>query len=168
VLEELGGEGMSFSPRRLPNFKHYLRSCGAVVLSTTNPYEVVRFKANGITSIIYQGKKGYTFTGESKDAWQKFIGGATFVVDTKKSRRKKLQVDVRTLLDRDGDSCFYCQFPLVDDITVEHLVPLLNGGSNQLSNMVLAHKQCNNKAGHLSVMEKIKLRESYDRAPASR
>lgn len=56
-------------------FKSWLSEMGAVVLDTTNPYELVRFKTENGVSVIYEGKKGVTFTGESEEAYDKFTTG---------------------------------------------------------------------------------------------
>ena len=61
---------------------------------------------------------------------------------------------------RDGQLCFFCLKPVGVDITVEHLIALVDSGPDHLSNKVLAHSVCNQKAGSLSVMEKIQVRES--------
>jgi len=64
------------------------------------------------------------------------------------------------LLRRDGNACFYCGEPTgEDDRSLEHLVARAHGGPDHLSNLVLAHRRCNAVAGHLSAMEKIRIRE---------
>lgn len=45
------------------------------------------------------------------------------------------------------------------DVSIEHLVPKAHGGPTHLSNLFLAHKSCNAKAGHLSASEKLKIRD---------
>jgi len=65
------------------------------------------------------------------------------------------------LLERDGSNCFYCGHPLHDDVTLEHLIPLNSGGTNLLSNMVLAHKMCNHNAGNKTIHEKVLLAINY-------
>lgn len=67
----------------------------------------------------------------------------------------------QAVLDRDGKECFYCGQELTfEQATVEHLIPLSNGGNNTDANLVLAHKECNMEAGSLPIIEKVKLRES--------
>jgi len=58
-------------------------------------------------------------------------------------RRKR-----RALLRRDGAACAYCGRPFGTGLpfsrpTIEHVVPLARGGSNALTNLVLACKPCN-------------------------
>ena len=62
------------SDKTINNFKKFLKENGAIVLKETNPYEICRFKANGITSIIYEGRKGNSFVGEALEAFNKFTG----------------------------------------------------------------------------------------------
>jgi 5-methylcytosine-specific restriction endonuclease McrA len=71
----------------------------------------------------------------------------------------------QNLIRRDGLLCFYCgeqESKRARDFrfTVEHLIPVAHGGHNAIENLALAHAICNEEAGSLSVMEKIKLRES--------
>ncbi|WP_411828422.1 HNH endonuclease [Pseudomonas veronii] len=77
----------------------------------------------------------------------------------KKGGRKRRRV-VATLRKRDGDDCFYCIRPMArEDMTLEHLLSLRDGGTNCYANLVLACGPCNHAAGHLAVIEKVKLRE---------
>ena len=142
-------------------FFEFLSANGAEILTSTNKYEVARFKAIGVTSVLYCNKKGkLTYTGDFADAYKAFINGHKWEAPGKnKTRIVKRSPKVRTLLERDGGNCFYCHEPLKNDITVEHLVSRAHGGPNHISNLVLAHQQCNADAGHLSAAEKIKLRE---------
>jgi hypothetical protein len=62
------------------------------------------------------------------------------------------QLQVMRLIARDGDSCVWCstQLPL-EKITLDHVVPYSQGGSNHLGNLLLACGSCNSKRGHRSV-----------------
>jgi 5-methylcytosine-specific restriction endonuclease McrA len=60
-----------------------------------------------------------------------------------KRRRKR-----RALLLRDGAACAYCGLALGTGLpysrpTLDHVIPVSRGGSNALTNMVLACKPCN-------------------------
>lgn len=58
-----------------------------------------------------------------------------------------------------GDQCYYCRIPVWMDVagpddphwqrsaTIDHVVPLAEGGTNDLDNLVLACKWCNNHKG---------------------
>lgn len=65
---------------------------------------------------------------------------------------------MEALIERDGMLCTWCGrlliklpiSPFIDcsgHITVEHLMPLILGGSNELSNLALACFACNNERG---------------------
>lgn len=144
---------------KFDKFKEWLVQNGAEVLIPTNPYEVVRFRANNQVSIIYKSKRGdMTFTGESEKAYDCYKHAKPWAGGNRKTGTPG--VTTRTILERDGNLCFYCFKPMPpEDMSREHLLSQVHGGSNHLSNQVLAHRLCNSQASHLSIMEKIKIRE---------
>ena len=75
-----------------------------------------------------------------------------------KNRRKRLNKITR-IRKRDGKNCFYCGLKLaMGDVTIEHLEAKGNGGSNNIENLRIAHKECNGKARDLPVDKKLLLR----------
>jgi 5-methylcytosine-specific restriction endonuclease McrA len=78
-------------------------------------------------------------------------GKSNFTLD----KRYKLALEIER---RDGKNCWYCGEPLNHDRTIEHLLSLCHGGSNEIENLVLCHKLCNKEAGNYSVVDKVKLR----------
>ncbi|MCI2809352.1 HNH endonuclease [Eoetvoesiella caeni] len=142
-------------------FREFLCSRGAQVLLPTSEWELIRFDCSAGVSIIYCNAKGDTkFTGAAQSAWNAFVSNGSWQAGTKQ-RRKKLSPLTKTLLERDGNLCFYCRWSMTDgDRSIEHLVPVAHAGPNHISNLVLAHQLCNAAAGHLSAMEKIRLREN--------
>ncbi|MEI5996797.1 HNH endonuclease [Paraburkholderia bengalensis] len=147
--------------KRRAKFEEFLSARGAQIMQPTNEWEVLRFKSSKGVSIVYRNSKdGLTWTGESADAWNAFTDNQHWRGAPATKRPKNVEGHVRALLARDGEGCFYCLKPTDgDNRTVEHLVARSHGGPNHLSNMVLAHRRCNSNAGHLSVMEKIRIRE---------
>lgn len=144
--------------KKLDKFKTWLSGAGAEVLKPTNEWELVRFKSGGATSIIYKNKSGrVAFTGEAETAWRSFESGASWRGGKATERKSKRPPEVATLLERDGPLCFFCQSPMGDDMTVEHLVACTHGGPNHISNKFLAHRDCNARAGHLSAPEKVRI-----------
>lgn len=145
---------------RRAKFLEWLVARGAQVLHPTNEWELVRFDcATGVAIIYANAKGGTTFTGQALAAWNAFKSGTSWSAGVR-GRRTKTGPLIRTLLDRDGDRCFYCHAPTSDDDrSVEHLVSVAHGGPNHISNLVLAHRACNERAGHLSAMEKVRMRE---------
>jgi hypothetical protein len=143
---------------KVDSFKAWLEANGAEILKPTNDFEVIRFRANDQVSIVYKGKRGYTLTGAAEKAYKCFVTSKPWSGTNKNLGRNC--VDVRTLIQRDGDTCFYCFKPMTqDEMTREHLLSRAQGGRNHISNQVLCHRSCNQEAGHLSVMEKIRIRE---------
>lgn len=141
----------------LDKFKAWLVSRGAELLTTTNEWELVRFKSGPVASIIYTNKQGkLSYVGEANTAYKAYKLGESW--RAMKPTIRKRSVLISSLLERDGCLCFYCLEPTTDeDRTREHLVAITHGGPDHISNMVLAHKVCNEKASHLSVREKISI-----------
>lgn len=151
--------------KKLAGLKDWLSARGAQVLATTNPYEVVRFRAGQEVAVVYaKGNGQLTYQGLARKALNAFACNGAWSAGVAVKRVKR-SADERTLLERDGPLCFLCCCELGDDITVEHLVSVAHGGPNHIANKVLAHERCNQRMGHLSVMEKIALRDKV-RAPA--
>ena len=51
--------------------------------------------------------------------------------------------DVMVALEVQGNLCFYCQVDIADKYTVDHLTPLIRGGSDGPENIVIACPNCN-------------------------
>lgn len=76
------------------------------------------------------------------------------------ARRNKLKPLIRAR----GQNCFYCgDFMVLAEITIEHLTAKANGGSNKRENLYLAHKDCNQMAGHMDYLQKMALRRELHR-----
>ncbi|MDB5846870.1 MAG: hypothetical protein JWP29_622 [Rhodoferax sp.] len=153
---------------RLPALQAFITERGGEVLSPTNDFEVLRFRAQGGVHVVSRQASGHiTYGGDSALAVQCWLAHLPWRgSDSHRGQAgKRLRsLNVRTLLERDGDACFLCGQALGDDITEEHLVPVTHGGPDHIANKVLAHAACNKRMGHLSVMEKIRLRDQELRA----
>lgn len=141
--------------RDVRRFKKWLINRGAEILPPTNEYEVLRFKGKEVGVVYTTGKTSNSYTNKAIVAWRtnKRWSGKPFKVGRKKTYTKE-KIAIQK---RDGCNCFYCGKPLGDDITLEHLISLVQGGKNTLGNMVLAHEKCNQEAGNLTVIEKVNL-----------
>jgi hypothetical protein len=152
--------------KQLQRFNDWLKANGAEVLDSTNEWEWCRFRIDNVVSVVYKNGRGTIGSGFAKDGQKiffAFINNNKFPkIEHKNKAPLKYKTKVLSLIvKRDGDHCFYCSNKLVEnDMTVEHLIPRSAGGKNHLSNLALSCQKCNLEAGHLSVMEKIKLRES--------
>lgn len=143
-------------------FKEFLAARGAQVMVPTNEWELIRFVSGEGTSIIYTNKEGgTTFIGEAMKAWTAFKTNNTWRATPATKRIRRSSVTLQTIRKRDGDLCFYCQQPVsVADESEEHLVALTDGGPQHISNKFLAHRICNSDVGHLSAVEKIRIRDA--------
>ena len=140
--------------KELDGILEFLQRHGCEIIPVTNTDEILRFKgkqtgviyATGNTSGRYVIDMLYCYRHNKK--WT----GAP-VSTGRKSDYKKFKA---VLLQRDGDRCFYCNLPLGEDISLEHLIPLTAQGPNLLSNMALAHENCNKQQGHKPLFEKVR------------
>lgn len=144
-------------------FVKHLKARGAEICAPTNVWEVVRYKTEGETHIIYMKKSGaLTYTGKSQDHYINFLSNCNQLKKFRASKASKSKTSMKTVRDklreRDGICCWYCGIFIEDEGTVEHLIPRSVGGSNAPSNLVLAHQTCNQRAGNASLASKIELR----------
>ena len=152
---------------QIEKFKVWIVARGAELLLLTNPYELVRFRANRRTSVVYANKKGHkSFAGDGAATWAAFVANQpNFRFVEKSARKMNGSVVVRTLVKRDGNRCFFCGVEFDDECppTREHLVPRTAGGPDHISNQFLACGGCNAEVGHRSAAEKIRFRDTKRR-----
>ena len=147
--------------KQLKKFEKFLFDSGVEVLTPTNEYEVIRFKANNNIGIVYKNKTGRVtkYTGEAQQAAECFLAKKPFACVNNLNRIRR-PIIFRTLLKRDGNLCFYCNEQMNEgEETIEHLFSIRQGGTNHINNLALAHRQCNLIAANKSVVDKIKLRD---------
>ncbi len=154
--------------KEMGNFVQWLTNHGSEIRVPSNPFEVLRFTTPDGVGVIYRDKSDHISAWEngSKKAWLAFkTGDNTWRLAVKRERRHGQAYGHQgaTIIERDGPTCFYCgnAFHGNGELkrTIEHLVSVIHGGPDHLSNLVLAHQICNQAAGNLSVAEKIRLRE---------
>ena len=156
-------------------FKLWIVERGAELLVPTNEWEIVRYRGGATTSVIYVNKTGKrTFTGRAQSAWDAFkASSSTYRADLREAGQAKsayrTSVTVRTIIERDGDVCFYCGEPFSETRprTKEHLVARTHKGPDHISNVFLSCSPCNSEAGHLSAPEKIRIRDRKRRGRGS-
>jgi hypothetical protein len=141
-------------------FKGWAEVNGGIVEPTTNPYELARIRhADGVL-VIYQGKKGISFSDSfARKAWVKFQHGAGLPL-SKRIKRSKTEEMVFRLSERDGLECWFCgcEFDEENPQTIEHLLSVCHGGNNNLANLVLACQPCNSAVGNLPIALKVMMR----------
>lgn len=144
-------------------FKTFLSTHGATLLIPTNEWEVVRADIRGQTSILYKNKRGdLTWDSKLEEAYQAWKGGLSWTGlngERTKNRVKKRSVMVRSIEERDGPGCWFCE-DNTDELTIEHLLEISKGGGNHIFNLVLACTNCNTAVQHKSIAEKVQYREA--------
>ncbi|WP_198024365.1 HNH endonuclease [Asaia astilbis] len=135
---------------------------GGCVLTATSVWEVARFTGPGGVCIIYRNANGdLKWNQRAADSWEAWKAGRAWRATprTKRGPRKR-RIKYENLTARDGHDCFYCGKPVsFEEFSIEHLVSLTHGGPDNLTNMAVTHRGCNATAGHLSVVEKVRLAE---------
>ncbi len=142
-------------PKTLLAFEASLKAAGAEILGPTNPYEKLRFRTSKGVGVIYTGKRGETWNAEAIAARDHLAEQKGSLAPVRVLGSRPNKSTATALLNRDGPQCFFCGLAFEGDVTVEHLVPRAHGGPNHVSNLYLAHAECNRKAGHLSAPEKV-------------
>ena len=146
-------------------FKAWAEANGGVVEPETSEYEKARIShADGVL-VIYEGKRGLGFSDSvAHKSWAAFKRNMAFKFN-KRHKRTKTESTVTRLKARDEDKCWFCGCSFNDEnqATIEHLLSIKHGGSNNINNLVLACQSCNGDAGSLSIAEKVKLRETKQR-----
>lgn len=149
----------------MEKFRAWLVARGAVIQSPTNPYEILRVDTADGVFVVYQNKKGAQTWPEGIDRIRSaYLDGKNIPLSPDQKARRKLRHQIETLAERDGLECWFCENGFLDadsrEITIEHLVAVAHGGPNHVSNLVLSCPDCNQEAGHLSVAEKVLMREA--------
>lgn len=140
------------------DFQRWVERNGGELIAPTNPYEQVRFRAGGETHVIYAGKKGRSFSSaRAKAIFRAYQAGEDRPLAQRPGRLNQRDRMVQRLLRRDGGLCFFCcrSFTRDDPPTIEHIVAKRHGGPNHISNLALAHDQCNQDADTLGAVEKF-------------
>lgn len=139
-------------------FEKYLLNNGMEILPITNEYENIRFKGIEVGVLYKSGKTSGYYADLILNSFKKRVPvPVKYGKKPSTGRKPGYKKEKLALLKRDGNNCFYCGKRLMDDITLEHIIPLVAGGKNMLGNMVLAHEQCNQEAGNLPVYKKMEL-----------
>jgi 5-methylcytosine-specific restriction endonuclease McrA len=151
-------------PFTIPAFRAWLSDRGGIMLPLTNEWEVVRVDTCHGVLVGHRNKKGvHRFSGELDNLREDFRAGRTPAIGPEHQPRKRLGYLIEAIAARDGLECWFTGEPFMSaedrGITIEHLCPKAHGGPDHISNLVLATEEWNRRAGHLSVAEKVRLRE---------
>lgn len=142
--------------KRMPKIKAWLSAAGAEVLEPTNEWELLRFRADGQTCVVYVNRLDrLTMDGLTTRVMTAYFNGLPWHAHVK-VKGKRTSVDEKTIRRRDGDECFFCCEPVaLGEGSIEHLVAVSHKGPNHISNKFLAHRDCNAKAGNQPAPVKI-------------
>lgn len=148
--------------KKRADLKNFIVTVGGTLKKETNEYEVARFIFKGETGIIYEGKKGISFNKPiAKQVYFNFENKIFAHLGEKKKRQVKYKAEKEALLLKNGKKCFYTLEEMSDDeISLEHLIPLGKGGTNNIDNMVLCKRSVNMDLGNKDILEKFKVREA--------
>lgn len=152
------------APFDIRSFKDWLTQRGAIIEPATSVWEVLRVDTIDGKFIVYKNKKGVeTWPDGLMDIVNAFREGRSIPLSPDQKKRKRLKHLVEEIAQRDGLYCWFCEVGFLStdsrEITIEHLVSLCHGGPNHLSNIVISCQPCNEKAGSISVSEKVKFRD---------
>lgn len=150
---------------KVGKFKKYLQNCGGQILTSTNQYEVIRVQTDSGVLILYKNKAGIlNWPPRLRSAWAAYKSGGKLewkAAIIKKCRRKRSDVVLKTLFERDGKKCWYCKGKLnLSTATIEHLLNICHGGNNRIENLTVACNPCNQRAKNLHITGKVALRET--------
>lgn len=165
----LPGSVQDFDKRRAV-FEAWLLERGSAIKQATNPYEVIRFTGVNAECIVYRKASGTIshWANGAAEAYRAFLDGAPWRATARGKRDPKKFNLVLSLARRDGWACVFCGTPTeIETVTIEHFVPITAGGNSHLTNLSLAHKECNAAASHLSVREKVEMAVRIRCTPAS-
>ena len=76
--------------------------------------------------------------------------------------RRRMWV-INQLVKQYGGECYLCLEPFESksDITIDHLIPRSKGGSDEITNLRLAHEHCNRAKKDLSLEAYAVLQEGF-------
>lgn len=152
----------------IADFKKWLVECGAIIEPPTNSYEILRVRTCHGVHVAYRKDNG-------RETWPHALSilrdscqaGNRQNLSPDLKERIKLRHTIAAIIERDGCECWFSgqafSGPEDEQITIEHLCPRSHGGPNHLSNLVIATREWNQRAGNLSVAEKVRMRDAARR-----
>jgi len=138
-------------------FQEFLDKIGADKIDVTSCWELARFKANDEVCVVYEGKKGISFSNSmAQKVYCSFLEKKLINIQSEKRQSLAAKFKLK-IYERDGNRCFYTNKEMaMDEATIEHLIPLSKGGKNNLDNLVLCLDEENKKMADKPLVEKIK------------
>lgn len=148
--------------KMLATFRRWLLCHGSRLLEPQAKAEAIRFTTREGVGSIYRSANGAIskMTNGAEDAWHAFRTGRSWNAQKPSARKRRKHsrrhAMMRVLALRDGWHCVYCGVLLTEgSATLEHIVPLVAGGTEHLNNLTLACRQCNSAVGSMAGRQKI-------------
>ncbi len=153
------------TPKEVNGMKAWLAANGSEVIKSNTEWELLRFGCRkGVATIYINAKQQQSHSHKWIEQViahyrknRQWDGHGPTEKPAKKTGNARHLGFKKQLLKRDGDLCFFCQLPAV--LTVEHLVPKVEGGPNRMSNLALACEDCQIAVGSKCVADKIRYRD---------
>lgn len=148
---------MQSKPVKFKNFDQYLDAIGADKIETKSCWEIARFRANNEVCVVYEGKRGASFSNPlAEKIYKSFLEKKLINIQSEKRQSLAAKFKLK-IYERDGNKCFYSNKEMtIEEATIEHLIPLARGGKNNMDNLVLCLKEENLKMADKLLIEKIK------------
>lgn len=148
---------MEGKPIKFKNFDQYLDAIGADKIETKSCWEIARFRANNEVCVVYEGKRGASFSNPlAEKIYKSFLEKKLINIQSEKRQSLGAKFKLK-IYERDGNKCFYSGKEMaIDEATIEHLIPLSRGGKNNIDNLVLCLREENLKMADRPLIEKIK------------
>jgi len=153
---------------RMKKFGRWLKDRGAEILTTKSDWELIRFRrGHGQTGVLYRNSKNnnISFNNDfAEGAYLAYRDNKPWEHKIKTVNRVKGSKTKAELVNRDGRLCFFCEKHMTnEDMSIEHILEVSDGGSNHMSNMALAHKWCNEEVKSMTIVEKMVVRDQMRR-----
>ena len=160
ISERKKFNNMTSLTKKFDKFDTYLDEIGVSKLPVKGKRELSRFIARGKICIVsFNKKEKFVFSNDlTKDIHKAFKENR--IINIQEEKRRNLKDKFKVKLWRRDKRCFYSFKKLpIEELTIEHLVPLSKGGKNNMDNLVLCSKEENDLMGNKPLLEKLKYRE---------
>lgn len=74
-----------------------------------------------------------------------------YIVAGSTAAPQKAKKALKHAFETHGGICFYCKSEIVDDFTIDHADPISLSGDDNIQNLLVAHKKCNQDKGNKAI-----------------
>ena len=142
-------------------FGEWVVAQGGEVRAPTSEWELMRYHLPelGVLVVYVNGKGRVRISEKTQEHIKLYEANKPLGIAKRPSSGKVKQTFRDALSSRDGRQCWFCGDNDAD-LTLEHLLSISHGGSNHLSNLVLACGPCNRHVGNSPIVNKVLWRDS--------